>query len=127
MTCAITIRDLADRTGVSAHTLRYYERAGLMISVPRDAAGRRLYGESHVRWVRFLRHLREGGMSIAKVRAYAKLTQSSLRDGDHRRLTMLREHRDDVKQKIDRLRQHLEILNQKIARGCAPGDDSRAG
>ncbi len=114
------IRTVAERTGVSPHTLRYYEDAGLMISVPRDAGGRRVYSEDHVRWVSFLLRLREGGMGIAQIRQYVDLLRSGTdRDGAQRR-EMLRAHRAEVRSMVDRLTEHLEVLDRKVAKGCAP-------
>lgn len=120
MTDSMGITTFAKRVEVSAHTLRYYEAAGLMIPVPRDAAGRRRYNEDHARWVGFLRRLRDGGMGIAKVRQYAKLTQSSTEDAQAERLALLREHRDEVESRIRSLSLHLEVLERKVAQGCSP-------
>ena len=127
MPSEIGIQTLATRTGVSAHTLRYYEDAGLMIPVPRDAAGRRVYHEEHVRWVSFLLRLREGGMGIAQVRKYAALTQSAADAARHQRQTLLKAHRDEVRDRISRLTQHLEVLERKVASGCAPDHTSTPG
>lgn len=127
MTDEFGIRTLAQRTGVSAHTLRYYESAGLMISVPRDNVGRRVYTEEHERWVAFLRRLREGGMNIAQVREYAELTRTEDDAARHRRLELLRAHRDEVRDRIRRLALHLEILDRKVDSGCAPDLRSTTG
>lgn len=120
MNQAMGIAELADRSGVAPHTLRYYEKAGLMLSVPRDSARRRVYTEDHLKWVRFLLHLREGGMGIAQIRAYAELLRSDSIQGRQDRLEILRQHRDEVKSRIERLRQHLMVLEQKVAAGCGP-------
>ncbi|HIF05779.1 MAG TPA: MerR family transcriptional regulator [Gemmatimonadetes bacterium] len=110
MTAEIGIQTLASRTGVSAHTLRYYEKAGLMIPLPRDRAGRRVYDEDHVRWVSFLLRLREGGMGIAQVRTYATLTQCGSDAARDQRLALLEAHRDEFRNRISRLAAHLEVL-----------------
>ena len=120
MTAEIGIQTLASRTGVSAHALRYYEKTGLMIPVPRDRAGRRVYDEDHVRWVSFLLRLREGGMGIAQVRTYATLTQSGSDAARDQRLALLEAHRDEFRNRISRLAAHLEVLERKVASGCAP-------
>ena len=122
MTENIGIRTLADRTGVTPHTLRYYEDAGLMIPVPRDQAGRRVYDEDHVRWVLFLLRLREGGMGISQVREYALLLRSGADPGGAKRRAILRAHRDAVRDRVRRLTDHLEILNRKVADGCIPDE-----
>lgn len=120
MKTSMGIREIAEKVGVTAHTLRYYEAAGLMLDVPRDGTGRRVYDDEHVRWVAFLLRLREGGMGIAQIRAYAELIRSGKDpDGTHRR-GILREHRDEVRERIERLRDHLEVLERKVSDGCAP-------
>ena len=120
MTTNFGIRALSEKVGVSPHTLRYYELAGLMIPVTRDGSDGRLYSEEHVRWVCFLLRLREGGMGISEIRRYARLTRSESPDDRVERLAMLREHRDRVRSMIRTLTEHLEVLERKVAAGCAP-------
>ena len=120
MTASLNVHALASQVGVSPHTLRYYKRAGLMIPVPRDSAGRRIYAPEHVRWVTFLLRLRACGMGIAPIREYVRLLQSNQDPEGTALHEILRAHRDEVRTKIRRLTDHLTILNQKIARGCSP-------
>jgi DNA-binding transcriptional MerR regulator len=58
----LTISDAARHAGVSAHTLRYYERAGLLARVERAGSGHRRYDEADLRWIGFLMNLRSTGM-----------------------------------------------------------------
>jgi DNA-binding transcriptional MerR regulator len=68
----MTISELAQSTGVSKHTLRYYERIGLIPLVGRHpASGHRLYTPQHPQWVTFIRNLRATGMPIRELRAYS--------------------------------------------------------
>jgi DNA-binding transcriptional MerR regulator len=120
MSESMGIRALARRTGLSTHALRYYEEAGLMLDVPRDDRGHRLYSAEHERWVAFLIRLRETGMGISRIREYAEMTRGSGDPDGSRRLAMLREHRDDVRARVRRLHEHLEILERKVAAGCGP-------
>src|SRR5699024_3493785 len=69
----LTVAEMAETTDVTGHTLRYYERAGLIGAVPRTAGGQRRYQHSDVEWVRFLVRLRETGMPIAQMREFAAL------------------------------------------------------
>src|SRR3954467_13938728 len=90
----LTIAELAERTGVSAHTLRYYERVGLL-SVGRDAAGQRRYTDADVSRVVFLNRLRTTGMPIRELCRYVELVNA----GPHtepERLTMLLDRRAAV-------------------------------
>lgn len=116
----LDIRTLSRETGVSPHTLRYYETAGLMIPVPRDSGGRRRYHPDHVRWVRFLRRLRDAGMGIAQLRRYAELTWSGDDTDGTERIALLRAHRAEVRETVERLTEHLHLLDRKIASGCSP-------
>lgn len=122
MSKPIGIRALARQTGLSPHALRYYESAGLMLDVPRDARGHRAYTEEHVRWVRFLTRLRDGGMGIAQIREYAELTRGAEDDDGSRRRQILRRHRDEVRRRVARLEEHLEILDRKVSDGCGPDE-----
>jgi len=117
----LTISDLADRTGVSAHTLRYYETAGLLPEVDRaPSSGHRRYAPWHERWVRFLRKLRSAGMPVRQMREYV----TAYLDGEEaswpRRRTILAEHRERVAARIAELEAHLAVLDRKLARGCDP-------
>jgi len=115
----MSIQEFSRITGVSSHTLRYYERAGLMPRVERNASGHRRYGERHERWVGFLRHLRMAGMSIATIRRYVALLDQGQR-GDAQRLALLRAHRDDLAGRLEDLKHHLAAINQKLRDGCGP-------
>ena len=115
----MNIQEFSRITGVSSHTLRYYERAGLMPRVERNASGHRRYGERHERWVGFLRHLRMAGMSIATIRRYVALLDQGQR-GDAQRLALLRAHRDDLAGRLEDLKHHLAAINQKLRDGCGP-------
>jgi len=112
MSDAWSIREVSVQTGVSAHTLRYYERAGL-IRIPRAANGHRRYGPAEVRWISFLRRLHATGMPIRRMRDYARLVwRGDSTAGD--RLALLSAHRDDVVARLDELRQNLELIETKI-------------
>lgn len=116
----MTIAQLADLTGVSKHTLRYYERMGLVPLVGRDrSSGHRRYTLDHARWISFLRNLREAGMPIREMRTYARLVAKGADSWPQRKL-LLAEHRARVDESIVRLRKHRHLLDQKLAAGCAP-------
>jgi len=73
---ALTISDAAEATGLSTHTLRYYERAGLMLDpVERAPSSHRRYTEAEIRWVTLLTRLRATGMPIRRIREYADLVR----------------------------------------------------
>ena len=63
----MTIKEIAARTGVSADTLRYYERMGIIPAVPRTSGGVRNYDENFVEWVAFIQTLKGAGMSLEAI------------------------------------------------------------
>ena len=72
-TTGLTVAQMAAATGVSPHTLRYYEKAGLIEPVARNSGNQRRYSEADIEWLQFLLRLRETGMPIAQMREYAAL------------------------------------------------------
>ena len=73
MTTFLTIAQVAEATGLSTHTLRYYERIGLLDSVQRRDNGHRVFRAEDMTWLEFLLRLRDTGMPIAQMQAYAAL------------------------------------------------------
>ena len=112
VTCSIA--EAARRSGLSAHTLRYYERDGLMLRrIERSASGQRRYTENDLRWVHMLTCLRATGMPIREIRAYAELVRAD--DGNERaRLEMLQAHRERVLVSLREVTGHLGAIDRKI-------------
>lgn len=111
---ALGIAEVAELTGVTAHTLRYYERIGLIDGVARDAAGYRAYTADDVRRVVFLTRLRMTGMPIREVQRYVALVAEG--DGTvPARLAMLQAHRDAVRTQLDGLQAALAAVEFKIS------------
>ena len=100
-------------TGFTGPTLRYYEQEGLL-SVQRDAAGRRIYTEQDVEWLHFIKRLKETGMPIREIRRYAQLRyqgNSTMQE----RLAMLEEHHQNVLAEQQKLAENLRKLEEKLA------------
>jgi len=112
---ARSISEVAELTGVSTHTLRYYEREGLMLGpIDRAASTHRRYTASDVNWVIFLTKLRSTTMSISEMRAYAAF----VREGDSttdERLDLLLRHRVAVLAQLDEINRSLAAIDIKIA------------
>ena len=99
-------------TGLTSPTLRYYEQEGLL-SVQRDAAGRREYTEQDVEWLHFIKRLKETGMPIREIRRYAQLRYQG--DGTmQERLAMLEEHHKNVLEEQQKLAKNLRKLEEKL-------------
>ena len=107
------IATTADRLGTSAHTLRYYERIGL-VRVERDPSGRRRYDAASVRRLVFLTRMRTSGMPIRDLRRYIELVEAG-RDTVPERLALLTKHREGLRSRIDELRLALAATEYKIA------------
>ena len=111
----LSISDVATRTGLSTHTLRYYERAGLMLHpVGRASSSHRRYSEADVGWVVFLTRLRSTSMPIARVREYVELARAG-EETSAARLELLLIHRINVAAKLDEMRKSLAAIDYKIA------------
>jgi len=110
---ALTVSEAAERVGLSAHTLRWYERIGLLDPVRRDTGGRRRYSERDVERLRFLTKLRATGMPIADMLRYVELVQHGTHTGPAR-LVLLTEHRDRVLDQIAALQRDLAVIEYKI-------------
>lgn len=110
----LTIAEVAERTGLTAHTLRYYERDGLLLgAVDRASSGARRYSQRDLTWITMITRLRATGMPIREVKTYAALCRQG--EGNEReRLTILHEHRDRVRQQMAEVIGHFEAINSKI-------------
>ena len=110
----LSISEAARTTGLTAHTLRYYERAGLMLDrVDRAASTHRRYSEQDIDWVVLLTRMRKTGMPIRLIRRYADL----VREGDgneEERLALLEEHRRGVLKQLEEVASNLEAIDYKI-------------
>jgi DNA-binding transcriptional MerR regulator len=108
-----TIAEVSERTGLTAHTLRYYERAGLLDPPSRGTNGHRRYSELDLGMLRILTRLKATGMSIAEMRRYAELCRTGTATFEARRV-LLEEHRQQVLDRIAALQTDLELIESKI-------------
>ena len=114
MSKSLTIGQVAAATGVSAHTLRYYEQEGLLRAVGRTTAGHRLYSPADLDWLRFVMRLKATGMPIAQMQAFAALRAQGESTFGARR-SLLVAHRDAVRAHIAELQASLDVISDKIA------------
>lgn len=108
----LSIAEAAELTGLTAHTLRYYERIGLL-DVRRDTAGYRSYDKRAMSRIVFISRLRASGMSIGTISHYLEL----VREGDHtapQRLALMQEHRNRIHQQLRELQLALAVTDYKI-------------
>jgi DNA-binding transcriptional MerR regulator len=109
----LTIQEVSRTTGLSTHTLRYYERIGLIHPIGREQNTHRHYTADDVGWIEFLLKLRATGMSIKDMQRYAELQ----RQGDGmlpERVEMLKSLRNKVEAHMSELNEHLKLIHYKI-------------
>lgn len=122
------IGEVAERTGLSVHALRFYERENLLLSpIRRTTSGRRVYSESDVDWLAICTRLRASGMPLADLRAFTALVREGPGNEDQR-LALLTQHRTRVEERLAELQSSLDLITwkvgvyqQRIAEGTARG------
>ncbi len=124
----LTIGQVAQWTGLSVHTLRLYERAGVLAGdIGRDTAGRRVYRAWDVEWLRNCVLFRASGMPLATIAQLARLVREG--PGNERaRLALLRAHQHRIGQQMAQLRACQQLIDDKVTAyeahlaAEAPGD-----
>ncbi len=110
----LTIGQVADRTGLSVHALRFYEREGVLAQpVRRDSGGRRVYSEDDVDWLMVCIVLRGSGMPLPTIRRYTQLVQQGI-GTEAERLDIMRGHRAEVLRQMAELERSLDLINYKV-------------
>ncbi|GAA6182178.1 MULTISPECIES: MerR family transcriptional regulator [unclassified Shimia] len=107
------ISEVANATGLSVDTLRFYEKIGLIEPPPRDDAGRRDYGEEVLKWIRFIGQLNATGMKQADRVRYAQLRAAGDSTLKARR-EMLETHREAIRSQLSTLQDTLALMDQKV-------------
>jgi DNA-binding transcriptional MerR regulator len=109
----LSIGQVAARTGMSVHALRFYERAGLFREEIQRVGGRRVYAQEDVDWLELCVLLRQAGMPLAAIRQYAQVVRRG--DGtETERLQLLRRHQRHIASQLRDLSRCLDIINHKI-------------
>jgi DNA-binding transcriptional MerR regulator len=111
---AYTVSEVSAQTGLSAHTLRWYEQVGLLDPVNRDAAGRRRYSEDDLGRLGFLLKLRSTGMPVRDMIRFVELSRLENDAGVAEKLQILVAHRERVLAQINALQEDLKVIEFKI-------------
>ncbi|WP_148861067.1 MerR family transcriptional regulator [Marinobacter fonticola] len=109
----MNIGDFSAQTGLSAYTLRYYEKIGLLTDIPRNASGHRDYSSRDREWVGFITRLKETGMPLSQILHYAKLREQGESTFAPRQ-ALLEAHHKALSQRIQEELDHLEALKTKL-------------
>lgn len=120
----LKIGELATKSGLSAHTIRYYERIGLLPYAFRDQSGRRDYSADILVWIEFLNRLKTTGMPVRDMLRYATLRERG-KETDAERRDLLIEHRKNVRARIGDLQNNLRMLDIKIASYGTPDEEDK--
>ena len=108
-----SIQEVSEKTGLTAHTLRYYEKEGLIESVGRTRGGFRQYTDEDLERLGLVCCLKNTGMSVREIARFVRLTS----EGEHtlaERVALLRNHRDQVIARMAEMQQHLDKVNWKL-------------
>lgn len=122
-----TLQEVVNRSGLSEHTLRYYEQIGLLDKVERDhSSGHRRYTEEDLQIIEALACLRATGMSIDDMRKYRDLHQEGIA-GAEQQVELFEAHRQKLEAELAKKQEHLRYLEQKVEfwKAVAAGDMSK--
>lgn len=111
----MTIAEVSRKYDISADTLRYYERIGLIPPLPRTRGGLRDYGEESCGWIQLMKCMRAAGVQIEALIEYVDLFQQGDATLDARK-ALLVEQRDQLVSRMAEMQASLDLLNQKIDR-----------
>ena len=107
------IAEVSEKYGMSADTLRYYERIGLIPPVPRDKNGIRNYGAESCGWIELMKCFRSAGVQVEALIEYVKLFREGDKTMDARKQILI-EQREVLNGRIEEMQAALERLNYKI-------------
>ncbi|MBR4577165.1 MAG: MerR family transcriptional regulator [Clostridia bacterium] len=108
-----SIQEVSRRTGLSTHTLRFYEKEGLLTGVERSVGGFRQYSDEDLETLGLVCCLKNTGMSLREILQFVQLT----REGEHtlkERVALLQEHRENVIRRISEMQKHLDKVTWKL-------------
>ena len=108
-----TIQQVTKMTGISAHTLRYYEKEGLLPGIARSEGGIRHYSDADMEQLNHITCLKGTGMPIKEIKRYIDLCNAG-EDTCAERLSILTAQREQVLQQIENLQKHLVNVDRKI-------------
>lgn len=111
---AYTIGQVAKKLGVTAHTLRYYDKEGLLPMVRKNSSGLRIFKDTDLEWLLVVECLKACGMPLKAIKAYLDMCQK----GDEtiaERLNMFKEQRENLKSQMRELESYMQKIEYKIA------------
>ena len=110
----MNIKKFSEITNISSHTIRYYEKIGLLKNVSRNASGHRWFTEKDIIWIEFIKRLKDTAMPLDNIRQYADLRDQGASTSELR-MQILQQHAVVLEEKITAEQFHLKMLKNKIA------------
>ena len=110
---AYTIKEVSDKVNLSAYTLRYYEKEGLLPYVRRNQHGNRLFGDEDIEWIGLICCLRDTGMPVAEIKRYVDLCMQGDETVQVRRQIILNQ-KTFIEKQIEEMQVHLKKINKKL-------------
>lgn len=109
----LSSKEVADMFNISASTIRYYEKIGIIPPIKRDEKGYRIYNNSALNWIYLMKSLRNAGLSIESLREFSRLSQ---KEGDERKQQklVLKDQLEKIDEKIAELEDVRKLLDYKI-------------
>lgn len=111
---ALTIGEVAQQTGLSIHTLRYYDELGLLPQVSRAGNGHRIFGEDVLGWIGIIKCLRATQMPLAELQRFTALAHQDI-DTITQQRELLETHRQEVRQRMAEVEAAIALIDHKIA------------
>ena len=121
-----TIQEVCQKTGLSAHTLRYYEKEGLLTDIQRSKGGFRQYSDEDLERLGLICCLKNTGMPLQEIGRFIRLTH----EGDctlEERVQLLRDHRAKIMERMDEMQQYLDKITWKVSFFSEKLESYRAG
>ncbi|MGF1770337.1 MerR family transcriptional regulator [Enterovibrio makurazakiensis] len=109
----MNMSEFSSAVALSSHTLRYYEKIGLLKNIHRNSSGHRVYTPKDLAWVGFVQRLKETAMPLEDILEYATLREAGSISVMQRQ-TLLERHKENLRSRIEQQKMHLSALEDKI-------------
>lgn len=108
------IKEVSEKTGLSSHTLRYYEKEGILPPIDRDASGNRMYSQENITWLEIVKCLKQTNMPVADIKEIVHLSIVGDETIEERKEILL-SHRKTIEEQMKALKKSLKKIDSKIA------------
>ncbi len=109
----MTIGDISSKTGLSIHTLRYYEKEGLIFPIKRLKNNTRDFTDADLKWIEFIICLKNTGMSLKTIKEYTQSTSKG-EEGYNELVQILKNHKESINRDIEKLKSFQKKIDWKI-------------